>query len=93
MTVEPDDGDPLEGATVAIEGDEVQDEGETQADGTALFEDIAPGQYAIEATAENYGTATAGVDLEAGENEEIALTLPEAEGEEVQQEGGSDDNQ
>lgn len=80
VTVETEDGDPVEGATVAIEGDEYQDERETEPDGTALFENIGPGQYSIDATAEEYGTAESGVELEGGESEEIELTLPDARG-------------
>lgn len=80
VTVETEDGDPIEGATVAIEGEEYQDERETEPDGTVLFEDIGPGQYSIDATAEEYGTAESGVDLEGGESEEIELTLPDERG-------------
>lgn len=50
---------------MAIEGEEYQNERSTEPDGTALFEDIGPGQYSIDATAEEYGTAESGVELEA----------------------------
>ena len=93
VTVETEEGDPVEGATVTIEGDEVEDERETEPDGVALFENIGPGQYAIEATAEDYGTATAGVDLEAGAHEEISVTLPEAQAEEEREGDEGDENQ
>lgn len=91
VTVETDDGDLVDGATVAIEGDEIEDEIETEPDGTALFSNIEPGQYAIEATAEGHGTAETGVDLEEGENEEITVTLPEGE-DEVEQEDQEDED-
>ena len=44
-----------------------------------MFEDISPGQYAIEATVDGHGTAETGVDLESGANEEISVTLPDEE--------------
>lgn len=94
VTVETEDGDLVDGASVAIEGDEIEDEVETEPDGVALFSNIEPGQYAVEATAEGYGTAEAGVDLEDGENEEIEMTLP-PEGEERGQEeqNGEDEDE
>lgn len=92
VTVETEDGDLVDGATVAIEGDEIEDEIVTEPDGTALFSNIEPGQYAIEATAEDYGTAEAGVDLEEGENEEISVTLPDEE-DEVEQEDQEEDDE
>jgi hypothetical protein len=85
VTVETEDGDLVDGASVAIEGDEIEDEVETEPDGVALFSNIEPGQYSVEATAEGHGTAVAGVELEEGENEEIEVTLP-PEGEERGQE-------
>lgn len=90
VTVKTEDGDLVEGATVAIEGEEIEGERETEADGTALFDNIEPGSYAVEATADRYGTATAGVDLEGGENEEIEMTLPAEQGEEEQESEAGD---
>lgn len=94
VTVETDDGDLVDGATVAIEGDGVQEETETEPDGTAIFENIESGQYSIEASAEGHGIAEAGVELEDGENEEIEMTLP-PEGEERGQEeqNGEDEDE
>jgi hypothetical protein len=94
VTVETEDGDLVDGASVAIEGDEFEDEVETEPDGVALFSNIEPGQYSIEASAEGYGTAEEGVELEEGENEEIEVTLPpegEEAGQEEQNEEAEDD--
>lgn len=78
VTIESEEGDLVGGATVMVEGDENQYEQTTEPDGTALIDNIAPGQYSIEATADGHGTVRTGVDLQEGESEHLELTLPPA---------------
>lgn len=85
ISIENDDGDPLQGATVTAKGEDsslvggligVGESQETDDDGEATFQ-LADGDYAIEADAEG-GSAEDDVTIE-GDDEAISLTIEEAD--------------
>lgn len=85
ISIENDDGDPLQGATVTAKGEDsslvggligVGESQETDDDGEATFQ-LADGDYAIEADTEG-GSAEDDVTIE-GDDEAISLTIEEAD--------------
>lgn len=79
VIVENDDGDPIEGATVELEGVNpfglfgYDEKAETDEDGEATFA-VEDGEYELSAEADGYEDVTADVEI-AGDDETIVLTL------------------
>ncbi|WP_255192717.1 carboxypeptidase-like regulatory domain-containing protein [Natronobeatus ordinarius] len=75
FTVEDEEGDPIEDATVDLDGDE----GTTGSDGSVTYTDLEDGEYVVNADADSYEDAEETVTIN-GEDKEVTLVLDEKEG-------------
>lgn len=73
-TVQTDDGSPISGATVSLDGSGVMRTATTGSDGSFAFEDLPPGTYALSATSTDRTCGEQTANVESGEATPVTIT-------------------